>query len=97
MRRPRHLAKALAELVLRPAIKLARRDDLAARLHQSVERQELRRVARCHRQRGLPAFQRRDFALERPVGRVSDPGLVISEYFEIETSQGMVDAVDALS
>ena len=45
---PSELAKALTQLVERAAIKLFRGDDVAARLHQRVERNQLGGMARRH-------------------------------------------------
>ena len=87
----------MRQLVKRAAIELLRRDDLAARFHQRVEHQHLRRMARCHRQRCRAAFQRRDLAFKRGIGGVHDAGVDVPEFLERKQVRGMFGAVENIT
>src|SRR3546814_6032955 len=93
---PIHLAEAVADLVERPTIEPRRGDDMAARLHQRVEGEELRGVPRSGRQRGHAAFERGHLAFERAVGRVHQPGVDIPRNFEIERSEEHTSELQSL-
>ena len=70
---PAHLPAAflegMGELVDRPAIELARGDELIAGLEQSMEHERLRRVAGGDGKRRRAAFERRDALLQHRLGR----------------------------
>ncbi len=79
---PAELGEALAELVDRAAIELARRHDIVARSHQGVQCQQLRRVARAAGQTGAAAFQRGDAFLQHRIGGVHDARIDVAEYLK---------------
>ena len=84
----------MGELVDRPAIELARGDELVARLEQRVEHQRLRRVTGGHGERRRAAFERRDALLEHRLGRIGDAGIDVAEGLEIEQRRGVLDVVE---
>ena len=86
--------EGVAELGQRPAVELARRDDVIARFEQRVERQQLGGVAGRRGDRGTPAFERRDALLERGHGRVGDARVDVAEGLEVEQGGRVVDVVE---
>ena len=95
---PPHLPAAflegMGELVDRAAIKLARGDELVARLEQGMEHQRLRRVARGDGKPRRAAFERRHPLLQHRLGRVADAGIDVAEGLEIEQRRGVLDVVE---
>ncbi len=91
---PVELREALAELVDRAAIELARGDDLVAGSHQRVQGDELGCVARRDGEARASAFQRRDALLEHGVGRIHDPRIDVAEDLEIEQRRGVVGILE---
>ena len=51
-------------------------------------------MPRCHRQRRLAAFQRRDLPFQHPVGGVHDPGVDVPEFLQREQPRGMARIVE---
>ncbi len=94
---PAELAKRLAHLVERSAIQLARRDDVAPRLHQRVERDQLRRMPARHAQRADAAFQRGNLAFQRVIGGVHDARIDVPELLQREQVCGMLGAVEDIA
>ena len=94
LHRPAEGLERVIELVDRAAIELARGDDLVARLHQRVQRDQLRRMARGHGQRRRAAFQRRDALLQHVAGRVHDARIDVAEGLQAEQRRGMVGVVE---
>jgi hypothetical protein len=86
--------EGVAELVDGAAIELAHRHELVARLHDGVERQELCRMARCHRERCRAAFECGDLALECPLGGVHDAGIDVAEGTQREEIGGVLHVVE---
>ena len=95
---PPHLPAAflegMGELVDRPAIELARGDELVARREQSMEYERLRRVARGHGKSRRAAFERRHPLLQHRLGRVHDAGIDVAESLEIEQRRRVLDIVE---
>ena len=91
---PVEFLEGVGELVDRAAIELARGDELVARLHERMEDERLRRVARGDGERRRAAFERRDALLEHGLGRVHDARIDVAEDLEIEQRRRVIGAVE---
>ena len=91
---PAELLERQPELRERPAIEVARRDELVARLHQREESQELRGVPRSRGDRGSAALEGREPFFEHRDGRVGQPRIDVAEIVQIEERGGVVDVVE---
>ena len=87
-------AERVRELVDRAAIELARGDEFRARLHDRLEHERLRRVARRGGQACRAAFERRDALLEHGDRRIHDPRIDVAEDLKIEQRRGLIGAVE---
>ena len=92
--RPAEPGERVAELGQRPAVQLARRDDVIARLQERVEREQLGGVAGRRSHGGPPALERRDPLLERGHGRVGDARVDVAERLEVEQGGRVVDVLE---
>ena len=84
----------MIELVDRAAIELSRRHEFIARPQQGMKGDQLRRMARCQRQRRRPALEGGDARLQHRRGRVHDPGIDIAECPQREQVGGMLDILE---
>ncbi len=84
----------MGELVDRAAIKLARGDELVARLEQGVEYQSLRRVARSDRQPRRPALQGGKTLLQHRLGGIPDTGIDVAEDFEVKQRRRVLHVIE---
>src|SRR5690606_21064577 len=91
---PVEALEAGAELVDRTAIELARRDEIASRLHQRVEDQKLRRMTRSSRKGCGSTFQRRNPLLENSLCWVHDACIDIAEGFETKQRRSMLHIIE---
>ena len=91
---PAEFLDRMGQLVERATIEFLRRDNMRAGVHQHMEYDDLRRMARRHRQRRHATLHRRNLAFQRAVGRVHDAGINIPERIEIEQIGGMFDIIE---
>ena len=91
---PAELLERQAELGKRAAIKVARGDELVARLHQGEEGQELRGVPGRGGDRGAPAFQAGDPLLQHRDGRIGQPRIDVAEIVQVEERGRVIDVVE---
>src|SRR5690606_4877540 len=91
---PAEILERMAELVDRPAIELARRDEVVAALHEGMEDEKLRRVTRGGGERGGAAFERGNALLEHALGRVHDARVDIAELLQAEQRRGMAGIIE---
>ena len=73
---------------------MSRRDEIVAGLHEVVEHQHLRGMARCRGQRRRAAFERRDALFQHRLRRVHDAGVDVAEGLQPEQRGGMVGIVE---
>ena len=86
--------EGMVELVDRPAIELAHRHEFIAGLHDGVEHQHLRRMARGQRQGRRAAFQCRDLGFKNALRRVHDAGVDVAEGPQREQIRGVFHVVE---
>ena len=91
---PAEALEGMGELVDGTAIELARGNEFVARPQQLVKRDDLRGMSRCDGQRGGAAFERGDAFFEDCVGRISNPGIDVSERLQAEQRGGVVGVVE---
>ena len=91
---PAEILERMGELVDRAAIELVAGDELVARLHQRMEHQDLGCMARCDRESGGAAFERRDALFQHGAGRVSDARIDVAESLKAEERGRMIDVVE---
>ena len=91
---PAELLEGVVELVDRAAVELASGDEIVARLHQRMERQELCRMARRHNQCRSAAFECCDARLEHALRRVADARVDVAEGFEAEQRRGVIGIIE---
>ena len=84
----------MGELVDRAAVELAGGHELVTRLHDGMEGEQLGRVARCHRERGRAALERRHLAFERSLGGVHDAGVDVAEGAQRKKVGGVLHVVE---
>ena len=91
---PVEFGEALAELVDRAAIELARGDDLVARLISVCSARSCAAWPDAHGKAGAAAFQRRDALLQHRIGRVHDARIDVAEDLEVEQRRGMIGVLE---
>ena len=91
---PAEILERVVELVDRAAVELLRGDELVARLHQAMEDQHLRGVARRDREAGGAALERRDALLQHRIGRVADARIDVAEGLQAEQRGGVIDVLE---
>ncbi len=91
---PAETLESVGELIDRAAIELARRDELITGLEQHLKHHDLRGMSGSRRQCRGAAFQGGDTFFQHRLGRVSDPGVNISERLQSEQRRGMVGIVE---
>ena len=91
---PAKTLEGVGELVDRAAIEFSRGDDLVAGPQQLLQHDDLCGVSRCHRERGGAAFKGGDALFKHRLGRISDPGVDVSERLQSEQRCGMIGIVE---
>ena len=91
---PAEALEGVGELVDRAAIEFSRGDEFVAGHQQLLQHDDLRGVARGHRQRGGAAFERRDALFQHRVGRIADAGIDVAERLQPEQRGGVVGVVE---
>ena len=81
---PVEVFERVVELIDRAAVKLLGRDELIARLQQTMKDQNLRGVPGCGRHARGAAFERGDALLEHRRGGIADAGVDVAESLQTE-------------
>src|ERR1700722_12321400 len=91
-----HLRRDVAEESVSGAVELRHRDDVAAHFRRVQCRVVQRSLPRTHADAADTAFEFGDALLENVGGRVADPAVAVSRYFEIEQRGAMLGAVEGV-